>query len=82
MDAFHERTDDYNQFREKNQVWRWNFCKFCCIVLLFAPIRGANTHKKDTITVDDIDALTGATITSKAVADAVANAINVVESLG
>lgn len=36
----------------------------------------------DTITVDDIDALTGATITSKAVADAVANAINVVESLG
>ena len=43
---------------------------------------GANTHKKDTITVDDIDALTGATITSKAVADAVANAINVVESLG
>ena len=54
MDAFHERTDDYNQSREKNQVWRWNFCKFCCIVLLFAPIRGANTHKKDTITVDDM----------------------------
>ena len=36
----------------------------------------------NSITVDDIDALTGATITSKAVADAVANAINVVESLG
>ena len=54
MDAFHERTDDYNQSREKNQVWRWNFCKFCCIVLLFAPIRGANTHKKETITVDDM----------------------------
>ena len=34
------------------------------------------------ITVDDIDAITGATITSKAVADAVANAINVVKSLG
>ena len=54
MNAFHERTDDYNQSREKNQVWRWNFCKFCCIVLLFASIRGANTHKKDTITVDDM----------------------------
>ena len=34
------------------------------------------------ITVDDIDALTGATITSKAVADAVANAIDIVKSLG
>lgn len=54
MDAFHERTDDYNQSCEKNQVWRWNFCKFCCIVLLFAPICGANTHKKDTIIVDDM----------------------------
>ena len=54
MDAFHERTDDYNQSREKNQVWRWNFCKFCCIVRLFAPVCGANTHKKETITVDDM----------------------------
>ena len=36
----------------------------------------------DGITVDDIDALTGATITSKAVADAVANAIDIVKSLG
>lgn len=36
----------------------------------------------DSITVDDIDAITGATITSKAVADAVANAIDVVKSLG
>ena len=36
----------------------------------------------DSITVDKIDALTGATITSKAVADAVANAINIVKSLG
>ena len=38
--------------------------------------------QNDTITVDDIDALTGATITSKAVADAVANAIDIVKSLG
>ena len=38
MNAFHERTDDYNQSREKNQVWRWNFCKFCCIVLAYALI--------------------------------------------
>ena len=49
-----------------------------CVCANLAQIR----IKKDTITVDDIDALTGATITSKAVADAVANAINVVESLG
>ena len=55
-------------------------------ILLYSTCVCANMaqilRKKDTITVDDIDALTGATITSKAVADAVANAINVVESLG
>ena len=55
-------------------------------ILLYSTCVCANLaqilRKKDTITVDDIDALTGATITSKAVADAVANAINVVESLG
>ena len=38
--------------------------------------------KDETITFKDIDAITGATITSKAVTAAVANAIEVVNSLG
>ena len=38
--------------------------------------------KDETITVHDIDAITGATITSKAVAGAVANVINAVKALG
>ena len=38
--------------------------------------------KDDTITIADIDAITGATITSKAVTGAVATAIRAVEALG
>ena len=44
--------------------------------------RNSFVGKDESITINDIDAITGATITSKAVTGAVATAIEAVKALG
>ena len=54
MNAFHERTDDYNQSREKKSSMAVEFLQ----ILLYSTCVCANMaqilRKKDTITVDDM----------------------------